>query len=77
MFTKTENAFLEIYFPSAKKIKFPSHQVFCVFALEVNEILQATPPKLRREMEMYGTAAIMLYSSNIMVEYSYGYSSLV
>ena len=48
-----------------------------MFALEVNEILQATPPKLRREMEMYGTAAIMLYSSNIMVEYSYGYSSLV
>ena len=34
----------------------PSHQVFGVFALEVNKILQATPSKLRREMGMCATA---------------------
>ena len=32
-----------------------------MFALEVNEILQTTPPKLRREMGMCGNAAIMIY----------------
>ena len=47
--------------PSAKKCKLPSHQVFGVFALEVNGILQATPPKLRREMGMCGTTAIIIY----------------
>ena len=47
--------------PSTKKSKLPSHQVFGAFALEVNEILQATPPKLRREMGMCGTAAIITY----------------
>ena len=41
--------------PSAKKSKLPSHQVFGVFALEVNRILQATPSKLRREMGMCAT----------------------
>ena len=49
-----------MYLPSAKKSKLPS-QVFGVFALEVNEILQATPPKLRREMGMCGNAAIIIY----------------
>ena len=34
----------------------PSHQVLGVFALEVNEILQATPPKLRRDVGMWGNA---------------------
>ena len=47
-----ENTFLKIYLPSAKKSKLPSHQDFGVFALEVNEIVQATPSKLRREMGM-------------------------
>ena len=32
-----------------------------MFALEVNEILQATRAKLRREMGMCGTAAIIIY----------------
>ena len=31
------------YLPSANESKLPSHQVFGVFALEVNKILQATP----------------------------------
>ena len=53
--------FLKIYLSSAKKSKLPSHQVFGVFALlEVNKILQATPSKLRREMEM-GMCATTLY----------------
>ena len=47
-------------FPSVRKSKLPSHQVFGVLALEVNEIVQVTPPKLRREMGMCGTAAIMI-----------------
>ena len=34
-----ENAFLKIYLPSTKKSKLPSHQVFGVFALEVNKIM--------------------------------------
>ena len=38
-----------------EKSKLPSHQVFGVFALEVNKILQATPSKLRREMGMCAT----------------------
>ena len=50
-----ENTFLKIYLPSAKKSKLPSHQVFGVFALEVNKILQATPSKLRREMGICAT----------------------
>ena len=50
--------FSKKYLPSAKKSKLPSHQVFGVFALEVNKILQATPPKLRREM---GTCATTIY----------------
>ena len=50
-----ENTFLKIYLPSGKKSKLPSHQVFGVFALEVNRILQATPSKLRREMGMCAT----------------------
>ena len=41
--------------PSAKISKLPSHQVFGVFALEVNKILQATPSKLGREMGMCAT----------------------
>ena len=32
-----------------------------MIALEVNEILQTTPPKLRREMGMCGNAAIIIY----------------
>ena len=50
-----KKTFLENYLPSAKKSKLPSHQVFGVFALEVNKILQATPTKLRREMGMCAT----------------------
>ena len=42
--------FLEIYFPSAKKSELPSHQDLGVFALEVKKSLQATPPKLRRDV---------------------------
>ena len=45
-----ENTCLRTYLTSAKKSKLPSHQVLGMFALEVNGILQATPPKLRREM---------------------------
>ena len=41
--------------PSALKPKLPSHQDFGEFALEVKKILQATPPKLRREMGMRAT----------------------
>ena len=37
------------------KTKLPSHQDFGEFALEVKKILQATPPKLRREMGMCAT----------------------
>ena len=48
----------KFYLPSAIKSTSSSHQVFGVFALEVNKILQATPPKLRREMGMY---AIIIY----------------
>ena len=49
--------------PSAKKCKVPSHQVLSVFAIliEANEILRATPPKLRREMGMCGNVAIITY----------------
>ena len=47
-----------MYLSSAKKSKLPSHQVFGVFALEVNKSLQATPPKLSREM---GMCAIIIY----------------
>ena len=50
--SECENTFLKMYLPSAKKSELPSHQVFGVFALEVNKILQATPSKLRREMGM-------------------------
>ena len=56
-----KNTFLKNYLPSAKKSKLPSHQVFGVFALEVNKILQATPPKLRRETGM--CAIIILHVS--------------
>ena len=49
------NTFLETFLLSAKKSKVPFHQVFGVFALEVNKILQATPSKLRREMGMCAT----------------------
>ena len=51
-----ENTFLKIYLPSAQKSKLPSHQVFGVFALEENKILQATPSKWRWEMGMCTTA---------------------
>ena len=47
-----------------------------MFALEVNEILRGTPPKLRREMGMCGTAAIIIYVQQYY-EHSYAYSSLV
>ena len=36
-------------FTCAKKSEFPSLPDFGVFASEVNQILQATPPKIRRE----------------------------
>ena len=54
-----ENTFLKICLPSAKKSKLPSHQVFGVFALEVNKILQATSSKLRREMGMCATTTVV------------------
>ena len=40
----------------------PSHQCLGVFALEVNEILQATPPKWRREQGMCGNPAIIYFA---------------
>ena len=46
--------FLEISFPSAKKGELPPHQDLGVFALEVNEILQATPGS---DVGMWGNAA--------------------
>ena len=55
-----EKTFIKIYFPPSTKSKLPSHQVFGMIALEVNEILQTTPPKLRREMGMCGNAAIII-----------------
>ena len=61
------NTFVEIYFPSPKKSKLPSHQAFGVFAREANGILHATPPKSLREMGMCGTAAIIIY---LLYEYS-------
>ena len=65
---------LKINLPSAKKSKLPSHQVFGVFALEVNK-MQATPSKLRREMEMCTTsvrtaAAVVLYDTSTRCTYS-------
>ena len=63
-----------MYLPSAKKSKLPS-QVFGVFALEVNEILQATPPKLRREMGMCGNAAIIVYVQQYYTSTRCTYSS--
>ena len=65
-----QNTFLEIYFPSPKKSKLPSHQVSGVFTRGVNEILHATPPKFRREMGMCGNAATIITSTRT-------YSSLV
>ena len=51
-----ENTFLKNFWPSLKKSKLPSHQVFGVFAAEVvNKILQAMPSKLGREMGMCAT----------------------
>ena len=47
-----------MYLPSVQKSNLPSHQVFGVLALEVNKILLATPPKLRREM---GVCTIIIY----------------
>ena len=40
---------------SGTKTKLPSHHDFGEFALEVKKILQATPPKLRREMGICAT----------------------
>ena len=72
-----ENTFLKIYLPSAKKSKLPTHQVFGVFALEVNKILQATPSKLGREMWMCATtiyirtaAAVVLHDTSTRCSYS-------
>ena len=56
--------------PSAKKSKLPSHQVFGVFVLEVNKVLQATPSKLRREMGMCATTYSSSSSSVIRSEFS-------
>ena len=63
--------------PSAKKSKLPSHQVFGVFALEANKILQSTPSKLRRSMGMCATAtyirtasAVVLYDTSTRCTYS-------
>ena len=70
-----ENRFLKNCLPSAKKSKLPSHQVFGVFALEINKIMQATPSKLRREMGMCATtlrtaAAVVLYDTSTRCTYS-------
>ena len=68
--------FLKFYLPSGKKSKLPSHQVFGVFALEVNKILQATPSKLRREMGMCPTTTyvqqqhVVLYDTSTRCTYS-------
>ena len=52
VYSVCEITFSKIYLPCAKKYKLLSHQVFGVFALEVNKIRQATPSILRREMGM-------------------------
>ena len=44
-------------FPFAKQGDFFSHHDFDVFTDKLNKILQATPPKLRREAGMRGNAA--------------------
>ena len=62
-----ENTFLKNYLPSAKKSKLPSHQVFGVFALDVNKILHATPSKLRRKMRMCATT---IYCTSTRCTYS-------
>ena len=49
VYSVCEITFSKIYLPCAKKYKLLSHQVFGVFAIEVNKILQATPSKLRIE----------------------------
>ena len=54
--------------PSAKKSKSLSHQVCGVLALEVDKILQATPPILRN-----GDVAIIIHVHSL---YIYTYSSL-
>ena len=57
--------------PLKKKNAFPP--IFGVFVLEVNEILQATPPKLRRKMGMLGQRS----DYNIRTNNIYGYSLYV
>ena len=58
-----------ICLPSAKIINLPSHQVFSVFALEVNKILQATPSKLRRGMGMCATTIYVQQQQYYTPEY--------
>ena len=68
--------FLKIYLPSAKKGKLPSHQVFGVFALEVNKVLQATPSKFEkgngdvRDYNIRTAAAVVLYDTSTRCTYS-------
>ena len=60
-----------MYLLCAKKSKLPSHQVFGVFALEVNNILQATSPKLRREMGMCAIIVhVRIRTAVVLYEYS-------
>ena len=47
----------KITFLPPSKSEFPSHQNIGVFADEVNQSLQATPPKLKREVGACGNAA--------------------
>ena len=56
-----QNLSVKIYLPADTKSTLPSHQVFGVFALEVNKILQGTPSKLRREMGMCATSSSIIY----------------
>ena len=66
-----------MYLPSAKKTKLPSHQDFGEFALELQKILQATPPKLRREMGMCATAIYVQQQQYDVPGIRYEYSMYV
>ena len=59
-----------MYLPSAKKSKLPSHQVFGVFALEANKIVQASPSKIEkgngdvRDCNIRAAIAAVLYDTS-------------
>ena len=73
MFAKVR--FLKCTCLPQKKLKLSSHQDFGEFALEVKKILQATPPKLRREINGdvrdYNTSKYTYSSSSSISRYEY------